>query len=98
MPRDDVERVENVRNALANASVSEGKLRGNGFPPPLLASTPLLLPLFLPSKTVQYAPTHPFDPLPATPITSFPLVPFRSTPLPLVRFISLSRHSLRQLL
>lgn len=56
MPRDDVERARNVRNALANASVSERKRRGNGFPPPTpLASTP---PSTLENRPVCASPIH----------------------------------------
>lgn len=68
MPRDDVERARNVRNALANASVSERKRRGNGFPLPPLAST---LPIH-PRKPSSLRLTHPFGPLAAHP----PLCPF----------------------
>lgn len=79
MPRDDVERARNVRNALANASVSERKRRGNGFPPPIpLASTP---PSTLENRPVCASPIH-SAPLASLPLFSFSLLSLSSLSLP----------------
>lgn len=92
MPRDDVERARNVRNALANASVSERKRRGNGFPPPPLASTP---PSTLENRPVCASPIHsvPF-PLPShTPsLNASPSGPFHLTFSPFPPAITINQN------
>lgn len=96
MPRDDVERARNVRNALANASVSERKRRGNGFPPLPLASTPSLS-QSTPRKPSSLRLTHPFDSLLASlsralSLNASPSSPFHLTFAPFPPAITINQN------
>lgn len=96
MPRDDVERARNVRNALANASVSERKRRGgNGFPPPPLPPFPPPPPYPPPpppraTASTLLSSTLKNRPVCASPIHSRDSPPFLFSPPPLFRAQHLS--------
>lgn len=99
MPRDDVERARNVRNALANASVSERKRRGNGFPHPPLASTPPPPPIYPPysleNRPVCASPIHsiPFSrPSRTLSLNASPSSPFHLTFAPFPPAITINQN------